>query len=167
MTIPVELGVPRPTFAAGFRQTRMRMPSPADLLQEARTSLRVLLRAPMLTAAIVLTVGVGVGATTAIFAAVDAALLRPLPYAAPDRLVWIYTDTPPFRFRLSAVDYLALEAQQTQFESVSAYTERSMAFTSGSTDVSSRRRTSRCWASRRRSAATSPRRTASRAALRR
>ncbi len=62
----------------------------------------------MLTLTILVTVGLGIGATTAIFAAVNAALLRPLPYKDPDRLVRIYTDTPPFMFRFSVADYLAL-----------------------------------------------------------
>jgi putative ABC transport system permease protein len=104
-----------------------------DLAHEVRTALRALTRVPVLTAVIVLTVGIGIGASTAIFAAVDAALLRPLPYADSGRLVWIYTDAPPFRWRFSAVDFLALDAQQTHFESIAAYTERSMAFTTGST----------------------------------
>src|SRR5438477_7456987 len=50
-----------------------------DLLQDAKICLRGLRRSPALTAAIVLTVGLGIGATTAIFAAIDAVLLRPLP----------------------------------------------------------------------------------------
>src|SRR5262245_5059290 len=83
-----------------------------DLLQDVRIAARSLLRAPMLAATIVLTVGLGIGATTVIFAGVYAALLRPLPYKNPDALVRIYTDTPPFKFRFSVADYLALEAQQ-------------------------------------------------------
>lgn len=63
-----------------------------EWLQDVRISLRGLLRAPVMTAAIVLTVGLGIGATTVIFGAIDAALLRPLPYAQPDSLVRIYTD---------------------------------------------------------------------------
>jgi predicted permease len=104
-----------------------------DLAHEIRTALRALARVPVLTAVIVLTVGIGIGASTAIFAAVDAALLRPLPYADSGRLVWIYTDAPPFKWRFSVADFLALEAQQTHFESVAAYTDRSMAFTTGAT----------------------------------
>ncbi len=102
-----------------------------DLGQDISISLRSLARAPILTLTILLTVGLGIGATTVIFAAIEAAFLRPLPYAHPERLVWIYTDTPPFQFRLSAVDYLALEAQRTRFESIGAFTDRTMTFREG------------------------------------
>jgi putative ABC transport system permease protein len=102
-----------------------------DFAQDARIAIRSLLRAPVLALTIVLTVGLGIGATTAIFSAIDAVLLRPLPYADPGRLVRIYTDTPPFVFRFSAADYLALEAQQTQFERVAAYTGRTLTFSDG------------------------------------
>src|SRR3954468_8412606 len=84
-----------------------------EVLQDLRISLRGLLRAPVMTLAIVATVGLGIGATTVIFGAVDAALLRPLPYAQPARLVRIYTDSAPNRFRFSVADYLALTAQRT------------------------------------------------------
>src|SRR5213593_3567115 len=85
-----------------------------DLLQDLRIGLRGLLRAPMTTLTIVVTVGLGIGATTAIFAAIDAALLRSLPYADPGRLVRIHTDAPPnrFPFPFSVADYLALRSQQ-------------------------------------------------------
>ena len=102
-----------------------------DLGQDISISLRSLARAPILTLTILLTVGLGIGATTVIFAAIEAAFLRPLPYAHPERLVWIYTDAPPFQFRLSAVDYLALEAQRTRFESIGAFTDRTMTFSEG------------------------------------
>ena len=101
------------------------------MLNDLRISLRGLLRAPMMTLTIVVTVGLGVGATTVIFAAVQAALLRPLPYPDPDRLVRIYTDAPPYKFRFSVADYQALEAGQTHFEQVGAYTDRAMAFSDG------------------------------------
>jgi predicted permease len=104
-----------------------------DLRQDLRIAARSLLRAPALTATIVLTVGLGIGATTAMFAAIDAILLRPLPYAAPDRLMRIYTDAPPFRWRFSVADYLALDAEQTQFERIAGLTDRSMAWTDGRT----------------------------------
>ena len=104
-----------------------------DLAQDLQVGLRGLLRAPLTTAIIITTVGLGIGATTTIFAAIDAALLRPLPYRDPAKLVRIYTDAPPNKFRLSAADYLALESQQTTFESVAAYTGRPMTYTDGTT----------------------------------
>ena len=102
-----------------------------DLLQDIRISLRGLLRAPMMTLTIVVTVGLGIGATTVIFGAIHAALLRPLPYADPARLVRIYTDAPPNKFRFSVADYLALQAQQTHFEQIAGYTGRPMSFSDG------------------------------------
>jgi putative ABC transport system permease protein len=100
-------------------------------MHDLQTSLRGLLRAPVMTLTIVITVGLGIGATTAIFAAVDAALLRSLPYAAPDQLVRIYTDAPPYKFRFSLVDYLALQAQQTHFTQIAGYSDREMTFSDG------------------------------------
>jgi putative ABC transport system permease protein len=99
-----------------------------DFIDDLRISFRSLWRAPVLTLTIVATVGLGIGATAAIFGAVNAALLRPLPYADPDRLVRIYTDAPPFVFRFSVADYLALDEQQTHFERIAGYTDRSMTF---------------------------------------
>jgi putative ABC transport system permease protein len=102
-----------------------------DLMQDLRISLRGLLRAPVLTLTIVATVGLGIGATTVIFAAVNAAFLRPLPYRDPGTLVRIYTDAPPFKFPFSVADYLALREQQTHFESVAMYASRSMTYSDG------------------------------------
>jgi putative ABC transport system permease protein len=100
-------------------------------MQDFRTTLRGLLRAPMMTLTIVVTVGLGIGATTVIFAAIYAALLRPLPYADPGRLVRIYTDAPPNKFRFSVADYLALQAEQTHFEQIAGYTDRPLSFSDG------------------------------------
>ena len=96
-------------------------------------SARSLGRARLLTLTIIATVGLGLGATTTIFSAVNAALLKPLPYAEPSRLAWIYTDAPPFEFRFSAVDYLALQEQQTGFERIAAFTDRTLSFSDGVT----------------------------------
>ncbi|MBY0497316.1 MAG: ABC transporter permease [Cyanobacteria bacterium] len=102
-----------------------------DLGQDVRIAIRSLMRVPLLTATIVATVGIGIGATAAIFSAIDAAMLRPLPYRNADRLVRLYTDTPPFKFRFSAVDYLAFTEQQTRFEGHATFTDRSVTFSNG------------------------------------
>jgi hypothetical protein len=94
-------------------------------------SVRSLARTPALTATIVLTVGIGLGATTGMVSVVRAVLVNPLPYTAPDELVWIYTDNPPYRFRFSLVDYRALEADHPTFTSVAAYQTGSVMVTEG------------------------------------
>jgi len=104
-----------------------------ELFQDLKISLRGLVRAPIMTLTIVATVGLGIGATTVIFSAIDAALLRSLPYADSGRIVRIYTDSPPNKFPFSVADYLALNAQQTRFEKIAGYASRSMAFTDGAT----------------------------------
>jgi putative ABC transport system permease protein len=103
----------------------------ADLVHDMRIAVRGLRRAPVLALTIVASVGLGIGAATALFAIVDAALLRPVPYANPSQLVRLYTDTPPYKFRFSLVDYRALESQQTTFTKVAAFADRSMTYTDG------------------------------------
>lgn len=59
----------------------------SGLAQDVRTGLRLMRRQPLLTLLSVLTVAVGIGASTAIFSLVDGVLLRPLPYPRPAELV--------------------------------------------------------------------------------
>ena len=107
-------------------------PPPTEHLRtvarDLRHSLRSLARTPVLTATIVLTVGLGIGATTAIFSVIDAVLIRPLPYANAHRLYRIYTDSPPNRWPFSVADYLALDEQQTSFDGIAAYWTRTFTF---------------------------------------
>jgi len=62
----------------------------AEAAQDLRVAMRRIRRAPALATAIVLTLGLGLGAAAAIFTASDAALVEPLPYAEPERLVHLW-----------------------------------------------------------------------------
>jgi len=89
-----------------------------------RHAFRQLVREPAFTVAALLTLALGVGANVAVFAVVEAVLLRPLPYPSADQLVILnHRDkrTGITKEFIAIGDYVDLVARQTAFESISAY----------------------------------------------
>ena len=95
----------------------------SQTLQDIRYAFRQIGRYPGLVAIVVLTLGLGTGATTAIFSVVNTVLLRPLPYRDPSRLVWV-TQRYSLSFGPGFVlgpDYRAWRRENSSFEEVEAF----------------------------------------------
>jgi len=86
--------------------------------QDLRYSGRMLLKNPSFTLIAILTLGLGIGANTAIFSIVNAVLLRPFPYQAPEHLVMIGEDVP--RGSVSYPNFADWKDDRKAFESTSA-----------------------------------------------
>ncbi len=85
------------------------------MLSDCRYALRVLGRTKSFAAVAVITLALGIGATIAIFSVVEGAVLAPLPYKQPDRLVlvWLYNMTLKGAIDLSYSDFLDWRAQRS------------------------------------------------------
>lgn len=94
----------------------------SDLGEDLRFALRQLRRAPGFAAVAVLTLALGIGANSAIFALVDATLLRPLPFPGPDRLVmiWERNDTTR-RSRVAPMNTLDWAERSQSFTGIAGY----------------------------------------------
>jgi putative ABC transport system permease protein len=93
----------------------------SGLLSDFKHSAQSLKRSPGLAAIIVLTVGLGLGATAAMVTVIDAVVLRPLPYPDQDALMWIYWDRQSRPNPISVADYRAIDEQQTTFSHLAGY----------------------------------------------
>ena len=96
----------------------------AMLSQDVRHAWRGLRRTPVITATAILTLALGVGASTAVFSVVHAVLLRPLPYPEADRLVELFEsnlkDGVP-AMRASALNYLSWAERSKSFDAIAAF----------------------------------------------
>src|SRR5689334_4847329 len=93
-----------------------------QILQDFRYAGRMLGKSSGLTAVIILSLAIGIGANTAIFSVVDALLLRPLPYPEPDRIVTLWLRSPGIQIDKdwpSPGQYLDLVSQSRSFEEMS------------------------------------------------
>src|SRR5262245_45791714 len=92
-------------------------------MMDLRYALRLLLKSPLFTIAIVLTSALGIGATTTIFSVVNAVLVRPLPFADPERLMQVAEKNDKLHlpaFGVSALNYLSWKELTHTFEDLGA-----------------------------------------------
>ncbi len=94
------------------------------LAQDIRYALRTLARSPLFAAVAVLTLGLGIGANTAIFSVINGVLLKPLEYREPGQLVSIKGAFPTMgfdKFWISAPEYLELQEWNRSFGAIGGY----------------------------------------------
>ncbi|HLW79585.1 MAG TPA: permease prefix domain 1-containing protein, partial [Terriglobia bacterium] len=92
------------------------------LIQDLRYAVRMLRKNPAFTLVAVLTLALGIGANVAIFSVVNAVVLRPLPYAHSDRLVWIAESIPALKSEVATGgDYVDWKDQNHTLERIAAY----------------------------------------------
>jgi len=93
-----------------------------ELYRDLRYALRQLRKAPVFTLTAVLTLALGIGANTAIFTAVYATLLAPIPYPEPDQLVMVWSKIQGFHNGIAAQDFVDWKNQSKSFQDLNAFT---------------------------------------------
>ena len=99
----------------------------SDFAADLRYALRQMRRTPAFAAAAIATLALGIGATTTIFSIADAALLNPLPFPNPDRLVTLNEIVPLIAdrpIRVPAPDLIDYGTQSRSFDAVAGWTPR-------------------------------------------
>jgi putative ABC transport system permease protein len=109
-----------------------------NLLQDLRYGLRTLVRQPGFALTAILTLALGIGATTAIFSVVNAVVLRPLPFADADRVVAVmnfYTNTGSRGTGVSSPDFFDWHEQNRSFDALAYFGSQETSVTiNGATD---------------------------------
>jgi putative ABC transport system permease protein len=101
----------------------------AQVLTDMRYGTRQLLKAPGFTIVAILTLAVGIGATSAIFSVLNGVMLRPLPYPEPERIVRVMEVLPQYgRFAVAPANFLDWRDRNQVFERIGAYTVRNDTF---------------------------------------
>lgn len=107
--------------AARDSQATTKTPRLRSLVQDARYAVRVLRRTPLFTATALLTLAIGIGATTAIFSVVNAVLLRDLPYPNADRVMRVFNAYEQDGLEAAAVspeEFADIRSQSQTFEAM-------------------------------------------------
>jgi putative ABC transport system permease protein len=101
--------------------------------QDVRYALRQLRANPGFATVMILTLGLAVGANSAIFSVVDGVLLQPLPYSQPNRLAYLYLSSPAYpKFPLNPWDFHDYREQSRSFVSMAAMTRGDLQLSGGS-----------------------------------
>ena len=104
---------------------RAGIPFVENAVQDLRFTFRQLRKNPAFTVTATMMVALGIGASVAIFAFVDAALIKPLPYKDPSRLVYVTETTPDIpRGVISYPDYVDWKKLNRVFDSLDVYNQR-------------------------------------------
>ena len=93
-------------------------------MHDLRFALRLLRSSRLFTGTVVLTIALGIGATTAIFSVVNAVLLRPLPFGEPARLMQVAEKNDRLHlpnFGASVLNFLSWKEQTQSFERLGAF----------------------------------------------
>jgi putative ABC transport system permease protein len=102
--------------------------------RDLRYGLRQLRRSPVFATIAVLTIALGIGATSAIFSVINAVALKPLPYPGSERLVFITSQFPTLgfdKFWISPPEYFELRERSKSYTDIAAYRETAMNVSEG------------------------------------